>query len=234
MPGTGHGALATATANAGGVTAINLVAPGFGGSGYITGGGIQKFVDPLPGLCNPTVRPLGDPNNGSCPDWAATPGAKAIPLAVAEAKLYNSIDADEYDIGLVQYRTSFSSSLKDPLTDVPVGTLVRGYVQLETPANAAISQHFALYNELLDGTKVYIGCETATAGCATQKYAVTPPQWLGPVIAATKDKPVRIIFRNLLPADSDNTDGISYGDLFLPVDSTLMGSGMGSTPDFDY
>ncbi len=51
-------------------------------------------------------------------------------------------------------------------------------------------------------------------------FGVTPPQYLGPIIAATKDKPVRIVFRNLLPTGSD-------GDLFLPDDSTLMGAGMG-------
>ena len=49
---------------------------------------------------------------------------------------------------------------------------------------------------------------------------MTPPQYLGPVIAATKNKPVRIVFHNLLPTGAD-------GDLFLPTDSTLMGSGMG-------
>ncbi len=54
----------------------------------------------------------------------------------------------------------------------------------------------------------------------TGYFGVTPPQYLGPIIAATKNKPVRIVFRNLLPTGSD-------GDLFLPVDSTLMGSGMG-------
>ena len=51
---------------------------------------------------------------------------------------------------------------------------------------------------------------------------MTPPQWLGPTIVASKDKPVRIVFYNLLPTGSD-------GDLFLPTDSTLMGSGMGPT-----
>ncbi len=86
---------------------------------------------------------------------------------------------------------------------------MRGYVQLETPANAGISQHFPLKNELLDGTFVDTGY-----------FGVTPPQWLGPIIAATKNKPVRIVFRNLLPTGSD-------GDLFLPVDSSMMGSGMG-------
>ena len=54
----------------------------------------------------------------------------------------------------------------------------------------------------------------------TGYFGVTPPQYLGPVIAATKNKPVRIIFRNLLPTGAG-------GDLFLPVDTTLMGSGMG-------
>ena len=112
-------------------------------------------------------------------------------------------------IGLVQYRTSFSSSL-------PSDTLVRGYVQLETPANAGISQHFPVTNELLDGTKVPV----MKSDGVTQWLAVTPPQWLGPTIVATKDKPVRIVFHNLLPTGVD-------GDLFLPVDTTLMGSGDG-------
>ena len=49
------------------------------------------------------------------------------------------------------------------------------------------------------------------------------PHFLGPVIAATKNKPVRIVFYNLLPNGSG-------GDLFMPVDSTIMGSGLGPTP----
>ena len=155
-------------------------------------GGIRKFVDPLPGLCMPPACPTS---------------GKYIPLAVAEAKTYNGIEADEYEIGLVQYRTSFSSSLPN--------TLVRGYVQLETAANATISQHYPLTNEMLDGTKVPV-----LKSDGTQWLAVTPPQYLGPTILATKDRPVRIVFRNLLPTGSG-------GDLFLPTDSSIMGSGMG-------
>ena len=49
----------------------------------------------------------------------------------------------------------------------------------------------------------------------------TTRTYLGPMIVATKDKPVRIVFYNLLPTG----DG---GDLFLPADSTLMGSGDGA------
>ncbi|MCG3209860.1 MAG: hypothetical protein FOGNACKC_03487 [Anaerolineae bacterium] len=50
----------------------------------------------------------------------------------------------------------------------------------------------------------------------------TPAHYLGPAIVAQKDRPVRILFRNLLPTGAG-------GDLFIPVDSTVMGSGMTAT-----
>ena len=68
---------------------------------------------------------------------------------------------------------------------------------------AGLSQHFPLENELLNGTKV------AGHDRRPQAYGVTSPQWLGPIILATKNKPVRVVFRNLLPTGAD-------GDLFLP------------------
>ena len=147
--GSGSGAVATAsiTTSGGAVTSITLTNPG---ADYMTPG-IKKFTDQLPGICMP-------PN---CPT-----SGKYIPLGVAESKDYNGIEADEYVIGLVQYRTSFSSSLPD--------TLVRGYVQIETAANYNVSQHFPLYNEMVDGSRVPV-----TIG-GMQAYGVTPPQYLGP------------------------------------------------------
>ena len=50
-------------------------------------------------------------------------------------------------------------------------------------------------------------------------FAVDPPHYLGATIVTQKDRPVRIKFYNLLPTG----DG---GDLFIPVDSTVMGSGL--------
>ncbi len=185
--GAGAAATATITTSGGSVTGIVVDNPG---AGYMTPG-IKKFTDQLPGLCAPPACPLS---------------GKYIPLAVAEVKTYNGVEADEFVIGLVQYRTSFSSSLP--------ATLVRGYVQLETPANAGISQHFPLVNEMLDGTSQPVLID------GLQAYSLTPPQYLGPTILATKDRPVRIVFYNLLPIGA-------AGDLFLPVDSSLMGSGMG-------
>ena len=46
--------------------------------------------------------------------------------------------------------------------------------------------------------------------------------YLGPAIVAQKDRPVRILFRNLLPTGEG-------GNLFIPVDTTVMGSGMTAT-----
>ena len=118
--------------------------------------------------------------------------------------------ADYYVIALVQHRERMSSSL--PVT----GTLLREYVQLETPANVAFSKHVALHDR---PARRHLGPDP-DARRLRQAIAVDDPHFLGPVIVATKDKPVRIVFYNLLPTGAD-------GDLFLPVDSTLMGSGMG-------
>jgi FtsP/CotA-like multicopper oxidase with cupredoxin domain len=56
-----------------------------------------------------------------------------------------------------------------------------------------------------------------------QLNAPTPmtPHYLGPLIVAQKDQPVRIKFVNLLPTGTG-------GDLFIPVDKTVMGAGMGT------
>lgn len=43
---------------------------------------------------------------------------------------------------------------------------------------------------------------------------------MGPVIISNRNTPVRLKFYNLLPTGAD-------GDLFVPVDTTVMGSGMG-------
>ncbi len=50
------------------------------------------------------------------------------------------------------------------------------------------------------------------------RQAGGPANYLGPAIVAQKDRPVRILFRNLLPTGAG-------GNLFIPVDSTVMGSG---------
>ena len=212
-------AVATAVTTAGAITSIQLT--NAGGSGYMTPGGIKKFTDTLPGLCNPGAAAGTIP---ACPNWTTTPTApKAIPLAVPTAVDYTNPlknnrteTADQYEIGLVQYRTSFSSSLP------AAGTLVRGYVQIDPiGAGGGVpgSQDFPLTNTVKDPANPGQYKQVPVLINDLQAYGVTAPQWLGPTIAASRDRAVRIVFRNLLPTGSD-------GDLFLPTDSTIMGSGM--------
>ena len=194
--GSGHMATATATIDVGTVTAINLTNPG---SGYVSGTGIKKFQNELPLLCDPSVA-------GSCA--AATNNlGQYLPLGVPDITTFPG--ADYYVIALVQHREQMNSSLPAQ------GTLLREYVQLETADNASWSESVPLVNHLLDGTTT-----PALMPDGTQAVGVSQPHYLGPIIQATKDRPVRIVFYNLLPTGVD-------GDLFIPVDSTFMGSGMG-------
>jgi FtsP/CotA-like multicopper oxidase with cupredoxin domain len=55
--------------------------------------------------------------------------------------------------------------------------------------------------------------QTNTADATVSKFS-----YLGPVIFARKDRPVRVKFTNNLPTNA-------AGNLFLPVDTTVMGSG---------
>jgi FtsP/CotA-like multicopper oxidase with cupredoxin domain len=49
---------------------------------------------------------------------------------------------------------------------------------------------------------------------------LTPPSYLGPTIVANRNRPVRVKFINKLPTGTG-------GNLFLPVDTTVMGAGAG-------
>ena len=104
----------------GAVTAITLTTAG---SGYITSGGIKKFQDGLPMLCNP-LRGLASDNNLG----------QYMPLAVPDTTTFAA--ADYYVIALVQHREQMNSSL--PAT----GTLLREYVQLETAGQCLLEQTY--------------------------------------------------------------------------------------------
>ncbi|MEY2445200.1 MAG: hypothetical protein QOE00_1780, partial [Ilumatobacteraceae bacterium] len=191
----GASAIATVAVR-GAVTAITVTAPG---AGYLTPG-LKKFVDTLAGLGPTAANNLGN----------------YIPVAVPDTTTYPG--ADYYEIALVQYRQKFASSLP--------ATLLRGYVQLSTSVTrtftdattgAALDLQVALTNANLDPA---LPSSPVLLPDGSQAVGVDTPRYLGPTIVAQKDKPVRILFRNLLPNGQ-------AGDLFLPVDTTLMGSGMG-------
>ena len=218
--GTGTGATATATVVGGVITAITL---GAGGDGYsapvvtITdatpgidatatatiggtlSGGIKKFVDRLPGLTLAGANTL----------LQAHGDGQYIPVAVADTTTYALPafpDSDYYEIALVEYNEKMHSDLPP--------TRLRGYVQLETPAVLAA---MAAQNPPLISKHVDVG---------SGLFAVDNPHFLGPVIVANGSVPgqpgvpVRLKFYNLLPTGAG-------GNLFLPVDTTVMGSGEG-------
>jgi FtsP/CotA-like multicopper oxidase with cupredoxin domain len=159
---------------------------------------VPHYFGPYPNWANsPAIPKFVDGLPGLGPSGANNLG-QYLPVAIPDTTTYPG--SDYYEIGLVQYREKMHSNLP--------ATLLRGYVQLST--SIVPGAQVPLSNALLDGTSVPIANYTG----------VTAPHYLGPVIAAAKDRPVRILFRNLLPTGSG-------GDLFLPVDSTVMGSGMG-------
>ena len=177
-------------------TGITAVTINDGGTGYILPG-LRKFVDALP-----TPGYVNDPNkkvNGL---------GQYLGIGVPDTTSYPG--SDYYMIGVVQYREKLHSDLPE--------TLLRGYVQL-VPAGTPGA--VPLTNALVNGTTV-----PAVLPDGTQAYAYDYPHYLSVVIAAEKDRPVRVLFRNLLPT------GVN-GDLFLPVDTTVMGAGTGPsiTPD---
>ena len=61
---------------------------------------------------------------------------------------------------------------------------------------------------------------TTLRGYRQANMGGTPFHYLGPAIVAQKDRPVRVLFKNLLSTGQ-------AGNLFIPVDTTVMGSGMG-------
>ena len=166
-------------------------------------GGLPKFVDKLPGL-----GPSGA--NGVIQAHGA---GQYIPVGVPETCTYSGQAADCYSIALVEYSEKLSSNLPP--------TRLRGYVQLSTTGTIRCT--------IQDGTHD----PDASTG---MKFAVDNPHYLGPVLVAKGrvagiantlptdpgyPKPVRITFYNLLPPTS------AGGNLFLPVDETVPGSGVG-------
>ncbi|MCW3994701.1 MAG: multicopper oxidase domain-containing protein [Candidatus Bathyarchaeota archaeon] len=124
-----------------------------------------------------------------------------IPIAVPDTTTFPG--CDYYEIAVVQFQQQFHSDLA-PST-------LRGYVQLETSVNIGSSAHFAL---------TYPNGSPILNAVGQQVKSVDRPRYLGPLIVAQRDRPVRVKFTNFLPTGTG-------GDLFLPVDTTVMGSGMG-------
>lgn len=104
----------------------------------------------------------------------------------------------------------------DPLPNIPIAvpdtTSYPGcdYYEIEL-GQYTQKMHSDLPPTLLRGYR-----QTNTTGPASQFH------YMGPMIIAHKNRPVRIKFTNKLPTGE-------AGNLFIPVDTTVMGAGMGPT-----
>ena len=196
-----------------------------------TGTALRKFVDNLPLID-------GYVNNSALLN-ANSVGAtgRHIPMAIKEALPAGAAghsvsypDADYYEIAVVEYREQLHSDLPPVVKTAatvagqgPVvtgGTTLRGYVQIWTPnlpGSISKTQLFYLNGKpVLDNTGKVV-------------YMVgDQPHYLGPVIDSQKGTPVRIRFDNYLPTGHyDPITKTRGGDLFLPTDTTISGSGLG-------
>ncbi|WP_256623564.1 hypothetical protein [Methanolobus chelungpuianus] len=204
--GANTGAIATANVSDGVITEIIL---DDGGSGYTMGSTPTVTIIDDTGSGASATAMIGGPTKGgirkfvdSLPLLGPTEAndlGQYIPIAVPETVTYSNEPADYYEIAVVEYTEQMHP-------DLPA-TTHRGYVQLSTAKVSGL--HIALKNP--DGSPILMPD-------GSQAYAVDNPHFLGPAIIAEKDRPVRIKFYNLLPTGSG-------GDLFLPVDTTVMGAG---------
>jgi FtsP/CotA-like multicopper oxidase with cupredoxin domain len=196
-------ATATATVTNGVITKIVL---NTGGSYYNSP--IVVITDPtgsgavatakIGGTLSGGIRKFVDSLPGLGPAGASTLGQY---LVVASPDTTTYPGCDYYEIGLVQYTEKMHS-------DLPA-TMLEGYVQISTPT--VPGSHIPL---------MYLNGSAIRDPYGNQVYAVDNPHYLGPSIVAFRDRPVRIKFTNYLPTGMG-------GNLFIPVDTTVMGAGMG-------
>jgi FtsP/CotA-like multicopper oxidase with cupredoxin domain len=105
------------------------------------------------------------------------------------------------------------SPVISPLTNLPEGTNV-DYYEIELAEYDSWPFHSEMPATKLRGYR-----QTNAADPCVNVYS-----YLGPVILATKGKSVRIKFTNNLPTGAG-------GNLYIPVDTTVMGSGPGPNVD---
>jgi FtsP/CotA-like multicopper oxidase with cupredoxin domain len=219
-----------------------------------TGKALRKFVDPL----SPLGPYATSANTLSSNTAATKKIPVALLEKWINPNTQAAGSDDYLELAVVEYREQMHSdlpaitkttNLPGPTGPATGGTVLRGYVQIASPqmeaaalaAGQTLAQAFKpLYYP--DGSRIQVW-DTNLDGSpkldATGKrfkkdaWAVEDPHYLGPVITATQGTPLRVKFWNLLPvgrAQLDATGQVTQrnGDLFIPVDKSLAGAGIGA------
>ncbi len=151
-----------------------------------------------------TATPGGVPDYfGTTPNWAYSPQIRKF---IDELPGLGAENAN----GLGQYL-----SVAKPDTTTYPGS---DYYEIELQEYTE-QMHTDLPPTTLRG---YVQVNNGTDGSGNNTLEPDPIHYLGPTIFATKDRPVRVKFTNKLATGEG-------GDLFLPVDTSVMGAGTGPT-----
>jgi FtsP/CotA-like multicopper oxidase with cupredoxin domain len=195
--GDGTGANATATVSAGGaITAITVTA---GGSGYtaaattveiIGGGGTGATATAV--VTSGVITAINVTHGGS--GYNSAPGIRKFVDSLPGLGAVNANDLGQFIPVAVPDTTTY------PGSDYYEISLVQYTEKMHKDLPATTLRGYKQTN--------------------SNDPNVNRPSYLGPIIVAQKDRPVRVKFTNNLPIGAG-------GDLFLPVDTTLMGAGMG-------
>ena len=194
---------------------INMLLPRFDLNGNIVfGSGMHKFdtvADPADSVSAPTM--MSAPLSGDI-DYFGVPNFANSPLP--------QIDVDGFVIPGTGMR-KFQDVLPDlkALIAVPDTKTFPGADYYEI---SLIDFRFQMHADLpAAGTRLRIYHQTNNGtDPLSGQNTVAPPMasYLGPVIIARKNRPVRVKFTNTLPTGAG-------GDLFIPTDTTYMGAGNG-------
>src|SRR3954469_1239276 len=175
----------------------------------IVGTGTSIFLPgaQFPSICRPidvtpTVIPPIAPQAdylGACPNWAFSP----LPsVAVDPLSGVPTVSG-----GLRKFVGALPNIPVAVQATRPAGMPAGDYDYYEI---GLVEYRQQMHPDLANPTKIR-GYKDFTSGAT---------QYLGPLIVANKNKPVRIKFKNQLPTGA-------AGNLFVPVDTTIMGAGLG-------
>jgi FtsP/CotA-like multicopper oxidase with cupredoxin domain len=193
--GGGTGATATTRVSNGVITGVILTSPG---TGYTTAPTVT-FSDPSP-------RAKGAAATGVI---TVTPGPTTMTVTTGT--------------GIRKFVDALPGLGPTPAAD-PLGIGPNGlgqYIPIATPDTTTFSGSDYYELELIEYTeKMHSDLPPTTLrGYRQTNMGGTPVHYLGPLIIATRNRPVRVKFTNRLPTGAG-------GDLFIPVDTTYMGAGL--------
>jgi FtsP/CotA-like multicopper oxidase with cupredoxin domain len=171
----------------------------------------------LSGCPTPVMNPNGMPDymSGCVGNYANSP----LPITSAPATAGG-------------YPTYVSGGLRkfiDPLPSIPVAAPdITTYPGSDYYEISLVEYSQQMHSDLPNKTLLrgYVQTNYGTDANGNKTIAPASVQYLGPIIVAHKDRPVRVKFTNKLPLTGAPDAFGQDGNLFIPVDTTVMGSGM--------